>query len=190
AQGSRGRVFVHEEAGAVARTRPVELPELAKRGRLAARVVLHRLRVGPDGPPLQVEDADGIRNDVEDRAELGDAAGEVFAQVFPLGDVVARKEQSSIAKFVLNVGKRCFYDAPAVALLKGNVRGGDQHGAAQGAVDLFGEVRERVGERVVDGELAPGIVADPGQRAVAGIRADEPQLAIVNGERERHRLEE
>ena len=94
AQRARRRMLVHEEARAVDRARTIELPELAQRRRLARRMILQRLRVRAHGAAFGVEDAHRVGNDVEDRLELRDAAGEVFTQLFSLADVDAGEEKS------------------------------------------------------------------------------------------------
>ena len=74
-------------------------------------------------------------------------------------------------------------------MLKRNARRDDGH-AAQRAVDLIGEIGERVRECVVDRALRGAGGVEPGQLAIARVRADEPQLGVEDRDRQRNRLEE
>src|SRR5438477_6863529 len=141
-------MLVHEETGAVDRAWTIELPQLAQRRRLSTRMVLERLRIGPNGPAVRVEDADRVRNDVEDGLELRDAAGQTFTQLLPLGHVAAGEENPAPARFVDQRREGGFDQPASAAMLKGNTRYAGRR-SLQGCVDLIREVGQRVRERVV-----------------------------------------
>src|SRR5439155_8071686 len=122
-------MLVHEQARAVHRSRAVELPELAKRRRLSAGMVLHRLRVRANRAAVGVENAHRVGDDVKDRLELRDATGQTLSQLLALRDVAAGKENSAAAGVVGERRERRL-DQPAPAtMLKGYSGAGDDHRA-------------------------------------------------------------
>ena len=188
AHGARGRMLVHEQARAGDGARAIELPELAERRRLAARVILKGLGVRSQQATLGIEDAHRVGDNVEDRLELRDAAGEIFTQTFSFGDVVAGEDESA-AGFVAERREGRFDEAAAKAVLEGHARRRDRH-PADGAVDLIGEIGERVREGVVDRDRCGAIPLHSRQVAIAGVRRDHAQVDVEDRDRERDCLEE
>src|SRR5690242_2049219 len=119
-------------------------------------MIVKRLRIRSHGAPFSIDHSYGIRNDVEDRLELCDAAREILSQIFSFGNVDAGEKQpaprarrrASTRPF----GERREGDldeTPPGPCLKGN-SGRDYGHTIERIVDLIGEIRERVRERVID----------------------------------------
>src|SRR4051812_25138136 len=105
-------------------------------------MILLRLCVRLEHPSVGVKNSDRIRDNVEDRLELRDAAGEIFTETFSLSDVVAGEEKSAIAACAQR--SEGGLDQPATnAMLEWNARRRDGH-PADGTVNLIREVSERV----------------------------------------------
>src|SRR5205085_6193257 len=119
---------------------------------------VQRLRIRSHGAYFSIDHSDGIRYDVEDRLELSDAAGEVLPQIFAFGDVDAGEKKTTCRSCraatatTRALGQRREGDldeSSTCARLERDSRRDDWH-TVQGVVDLIGEIRERIGERVVD----------------------------------------
>ena len=113
-------------------------------------MILQRLRVRANRAALGVEHAHRVRNNVEDRLELRDAAREVFAELFALADVVAGEEKSAAARLV-GERRRTSSRRAVVRRDAGTERAPTTTGTPpRRGVDLVGEIGERVRKRVVD----------------------------------------
>jgi hypothetical protein len=151
-QRARRGMLVHEEARAFHRTRAVELPELAKGRRLArgSGVILERLRVRANRSPVDVHDAHGIGNDVEDRLELRDAPPQCLTELLAFADVGPGEEDRAAAGLIADRGEGRLDQARPGPKVEGHPLRGPPGDAAHRGVDLFGKVGQGVGEGVVD----------------------------------------
>src|SRR5689334_18577578 len=158
-------------------------------------MIVQGLRVGPDGSPLCVDNAHGVGNDVEDGFELGHAASQVFTQLLSFGDVDAGEEQATrLAGSSTPTGfgewrEGDLDEATPGARLEWDARR-DNGYAVERAVDLVGEIGERVRKSVVDRALRGARDIETGELPIARVRADEFQIGVEGRERERDRLEE
>ena len=114
----------------------------------------------------------------------------LFAQLFPLGDVVAGEDDSASpdAPRIRERRERGFDDARSAAMLERD-RVRDDRTTLERGVDLLGEVRQRVRKRVVDRPSDRLSRVHPGELAELGVGADQPLLVVENRDRERDRLE-
>ena len=190
-------MLVDEEADPVDGARTVEPPEVLERLGTGRAMLERGLRVRADDLPVGVEDAHGVGDDVEDRLELGDAAGEVLAQLLAIGDVGADEEQPPSFPGAALAGATTVNITSIIRSAPTRGRKATRCGIigvpADDPVDQVVEVGERVRERVVDraADGADGIGA--GEVAIALVRAQQPQLLVEERDGEgdvlEHRVE-
>jgi hypothetical protein len=196
AEGTRGRMFVDEQAHAVERPRQVAPPQVAQRpglrggarrpGRRRAAVAL-RLRVEPHHRALRVEDAHRLRHHVEDRLELRHVARQVSAQRLELGDVAGDEQHAPGFVLPAERGEGRFDHPRPPLVLEGDAHRAAGLRAAEDRVDLVAEVGERVREGVVDGACRALPVRELRQLAVARVRTDERECVVEDGNGQRNR---
>lgn len=183
-------MLMHEETGPVDGARTIELPQLTQRRRLSRRMILLSLRVRPSRSPLCVRDANRVRNDVEDRLELGDASAECFTKLFALADVDAGEKNPVSTGPISEHREGRLDESPSGPTLKRNTNRGNFRKSANRRVDLIGEIGERVWKRVVDRDFRRQRSGNAGQLTVASIRVHQSQIIVEDRDSERNRLEE
>src|SRR6185312_4658297 len=105
-------------------------------------------------------------------------------------DVVAGEQDASPAGFVGECRERRLDETSSAALLERDADRRARGGAAQRAVDLIGEVGERVRKCVVDRDLGSWRRGDPRELAILHVRVHETQLAVEDCQGERNGLEQ